>query len=114
MAQTHSIRLVFGYWPAKSPTFQPFGAAPEAAAVPVQNLEPVPSGVREQKQMPAPDFQSESVAHDSVEAIEALAEVGGSQSHINPGGRPESKHQSRILPVPRPPDAARTSSDTNL
>jgi hypothetical protein len=26
MAQTHSIRLVFGYWPAKSSTFQPFEA----------------------------------------------------------------------------------------
>ena len=26
MAQTHSLRLVFGYWPAKSSTFQPFEA----------------------------------------------------------------------------------------
>jgi hypothetical protein len=26
MAQTHSIGLVFGYWPAKSSTFQPFEA----------------------------------------------------------------------------------------
>jgi hypothetical protein len=42
--------------------------------------------------MPAPDFQSEPVAHDSVEAIEALAQVGGSKSHVNPGGRPKSKH----------------------
>jgi len=56
--------------------------------------------------MPAPDFQSEPVTRDCVQAIEDLAQVGGSKSHVNPGGRPESKHQSRILPVPRPPDAA--------
>jgi hypothetical protein len=43
--------------------------------------------------MPAAHFQSESVAHYSVETIEALAQIGGSKSHINPGCRPESKHE---------------------
>jgi hypothetical protein len=42
--------------------------------------------------MTAPDFQSEPVAHYSVEAIEALAHVGGPKSHVNPGCRPKSKH----------------------
>ena len=53
-----------------------------AAAIPVKNFEPVPSGIGEQKQMPAPDFQSEPVAHDPVKAIETLAHVGGSKSHV--------------------------------
>ena len=56
--------------------------------------------------MTAPDFQSEPVAHYSVEAIEALAHVGGSNRHVNPGCRPKSKHRFRILPVPLPLDAA--------
>jgi hypothetical protein len=51
-------------------------------------------------------FQSEPVAHYSVEAIEALAHVSGSKSHVNPGGWPKSKHKSKILPVPLPLDAA--------
>jgi hypothetical protein len=56
--------------------------------------------------MTAPDFQSEPVAHYSVEAIETLAHIGGSKSHVNPGCRSESKHRFRILPVPLPLDAA--------
>src|SRR5438132_5237104 len=56
--------------------------------------------------MPAPDFQSEPVAHYSVEAIKALTQIGGSKSHVNPGCRAKSKHKFRILPVPLPPDAA--------
>src|SRR5271166_77960 len=55
---------------------------------------------------PMKEFQSEPVAHYSVEAIEALAHVGGSKSHVNPGCRPKSKHRFRILPVPLPLDAA--------
>src|SRR5207244_8299975 len=57
--------------------------------------------------MPAPDFQSEPVAHYSVEAIKALTQIGGSKSHVNPGCRAKSKHKFRILPVPLPPDALR-------
>jgi hypothetical protein len=53
----------------------------------------VPSGISEQERMPAAHFQSESVAHYSVEAIEALAQIGGSKSHVNPGCRPKSKHK---------------------
>ena len=64
--------------------------------------------------MPGPDFQSEPVAHYSVKAIEALAHVGRSKSHVNPGRRPKSKHNSRILPVPRPPDANCAASKSRL
>jgi hypothetical protein len=47
--------------------------------------------------MPAADFQPQSVAHDSAEAIEALAQVGGSENHVNPSRWPKSKHSSRVL-----------------
>jgi len=37
-------------------------------------------------------FQLESVAYQSIEACEAFAHVSGSQGQINPGGRPDAKH----------------------
>src|SRR5215467_7620338 len=40
--------------------------------------------------MPAAHFQSQPVADYPVQAIEALAHIGGSKSHINPGCRPKS------------------------
>ena len=43
--------------------------------------------------MSAQRFQLESVADQSIEALEAFAHVSGSQGQINPGGRSDAKHR---------------------
>jgi hypothetical protein len=62
MTQHHPLRLIPRLRPAEFSSFQAFGANPKTAPIPVKDLQSVSSGINKQKQVAAPDFQTEFVS----------------------------------------------------
>ena len=68
-------------------------ADPQAAAVEVQNLQPVAKPIRKQEQMAAERIELESACDKPMQSRETQPHVGCARGHINPRCRAQNEHR---------------------
>src|SRR5919108_3385320 len=92
LAQHHFALSGFRLRPAKAPLLQTLGANPQSAAIPEQQLQPIPLRVREDEDVPAQRLQLQLIAHQAVETLEAFTHVGAPRRQVDPRRQPYAKH----------------------
>ncbi len=70
--------------PAVTPFFKTFGEHPQAAAVPVEDLDEIAAFVSEEEGGTTQGIGPEFVLHDDGESVEALAHVAGFGGEVDP------------------------------
>ncbi len=78
--------------PAVTPFLKRFRTYPNPCAVPIDQLQPISLCVGKQKQMPTERVTLQLIAHQTVEAIGALAHVSRSRRQIDARGSAHSEH----------------------
>src|SRR4051794_31346818 len=78
--------------PPETAPFKSLSANPKTASIPEQKLQPVPLRIREKKHVAAQRITLQPVPHQSEQAFEALAHVGGSRGDVDAGRRSDTEH----------------------
>ena len=93
-AAVHSTRSARRRGPAERPAFEPLHPDRVAIAIPIQDLDPIPSPVGEDEQVARVSGScSMSIASELGQAVVTRAQVAGAGRDEHPDGRGEADHR---------------------
>src|ERR1700694_334587 len=92
MTQHNFLHRAVRNWPPKTPAIQFLRTHPKSAAVIYDQLKAIAPRICEEKGMAARRVAFQPVAHQTVKTVESLPQISGARGHVDPRGRPKSKH----------------------